>query len=456
MNEKRPAAARSAAGKIDPVRELAMQVLMHVHMDGAYANVALVRAMRAAKLPDRDRRFLTELVYGTVKAGDTIDYIVAKYLKNAKARIDPPIRALLRLGIYQIFFMDKVPASAACNTAVELAKKHGKRGADSFVNAVLRTAVREPERAAIPAGRDARLLALRAQHPLWMAERWVCLYGYDRAEALCRCNNGSAPLSLRVNTLRIDREELLKKLAAAGAEARPSETVTDGVVVTSHGTLDALAPLREGLCQVQDESSMLVAHVLGAAPGMTVIDACAAPGGKTTHIAQRMENRGKIYAFDVYEGKIARIENNARRLGIDIIEARLRDAREIGAQYAGAADRVLVDAPCSGLGVLRRKPDARWRRKRAELAALPKLQQEILSGAAAAVRPGGVLVYSTCTMEEQENAGVVTRFLAAHPEFVLEKTGTFLPVQKTDDDMVQIFPTEDGGDGFFIARMKRL
>lgn len=447
---------RYAADKIDPVRELAMQVLTEVHVDGAYANVALVRAMRAAKLPDRDRRFLTELVYGTVKAGDTLDYMIAKYLRDGKARIKPQIRELLRLGIYQIFFMDKVPASAACNTAVELAKKYGKRGADSFVNAVLRTAVREPERSAIPAGRNARLLALREQHPFWMADRWVRLYGYDRAEALCRCNNGSAPVSLRVNTLRVDRAGLLEKLAAAGAQARPSETVPDGIVVTSHGTLDALAPLREGLCQVQDESSMLVAHVLGAVPGMTVIDACAAPGGKTTHIAQRMENRGKIHAFDVYEGKIARIENNARRLGIDIIEARLLDAREIGARCAGTADRVLVDAPCSGFGVLRRKPDARWRRKPAELAALPKLQQEILAGAAAAVKPGGVLVYSTCTMASEENEGVVTHFLEAHPEFVLERAGAFLPVQKTDAAMVRIFPTEDGGDGFFIARMKRL
>ena len=447
---------RYAADKIDPVRELAMQVLMEVHRDGAYANVALVRAMRAAQLTDRDRRFLTELVYGTVKAGDTLDDMIAKYLRDGKARIKPQIREILRLGIYQIFFMDKVPASAACNTAVELAKKHGKRGADSFVNAVLRAAVREPERAAIPAGRNARLLALREQHPFWMANRWVRLYGYERAEELCRCNNGSAPLALRVNTLRIDREGLLKTLAAAGAQARPSATVPDGIVVTSHGMLDALAPLREGLCQVQDESSMLVAHVLGAAPGMTVIDACAAPGGKTTHIAQRMENRGKIYAFDVYEGKIARIENNARRLGIEIIEPRLLDAREIGAHYAGTADRVLIDAPCSGFGVLRRKPDARWRRKPEELGALPKLQQEILASAAAAVRPGGALVYSTCTMETAENEGVVQRFLELHPEFVLERAGAFLPVQQTEDAMVQIFPTEDGGDGFFIARMKRL
>lgn len=447
---------RYATEKIDTVRELAMQILMEVHADGAYANVALVRAMRAAQLTDRDRRFLTELVYGTVKAGDTLDYMIAQYLKAGKARVQAQIRELLRMGIYQLFFMDKVPASAACNTAVELAKKYGRKGADSFVNAVLRAAVRAPECAAIPAGRGARLLALREQHPFWMVERWVRLYGYERTEELCRCNNTNAPLSLRVNTLRISRAELLRQLAAAGVTAEASALVPDGIVVTRHGALDALAPLREGLCQVQDESSMLVAHVLGAAPGMTVIDACAAPGGKTTHIAQRMENRGHIHAFDIYEGKVARIENNAKRLGINIIDAAVCDARTIGPRCADAADRVLVDAPCSGLGVLRRKPDARWRRTHTELRTLPHLQQEILGSASAAVKRGGVLVYSTCTMEAKENERVVTRFLEAHPDFVLEETGAFLPCEKRAERMIQIFPTTGGPDGFFIARMKRL
>ncbi|EKU71849.1 16S rRNA (cytosine(967)-C(5))-methyltransferase RsmB [Selenomonas sp. F0473] len=447
---------RYRAKKIDPVRELAVQVLSEVCNEGAYANVALVRAMRTARLTDRDRRFLTELVYGTVKAGDTLDYMIAQYLTDGIERVQPQIREILRIGIYQLFFMNKVPASAACDTAVELAKKYGRRGADSFVNAVLRTAVRTPGRAEIPAGRDARLLALRTQHPLWMVERWIRAYGYERTEELCRCNNTSAPLSLRVNTLRTTRDALLAQLWAAGVTAVPSERVPDGIVVTGHGGLDALTPLREGLCQVQDESSMLVAHVLGAAPGMTVIDACAAPGGKATHIAQLMENRGHIRAFDIYEGKISRIENNAKRLGIDIIETAVRDAREIGVRFAGTADRVLVDAPCSGFGVLRRKPDARWRRKRAELKNLPKLQREILESAAAAVKPGGALVYSTCTMEEKENDRVVAHFLEAHPEFTLAETGAFLPCEKRPERTVRICPTVNGPDGFFIARMERL
>ena len=371
-------------------------------------------------------------------------------------KAQPAIRELLRLGFYQIFCMDRVPPSAACNTAVELAKKHGRRGADSFVNGVLRAALREPERAAFPDGRDARSLALRTWHPQWMVERWIRTYGYERTEELCRCNNRSAPLSVRVNTLRTNRDALMAQLAAAGAQVRASAWVPDGIVLAAHGALDELAALREGLAQVQDESSMLVAHVLGAEPGMTVIDACAAPGGKTTHIAQRMENRGRILAFDIYEEKNRRIESNAKRLGISIIDAAMRDAREIGAAYAEEADRVLVDAPCSGLGVLRRKPDARWKKSVRDAKTLPSLQRDILASAAQAVKHGGILVYSTCTMEECENAAVVRAFLEVHADFALEETGAFLPMQKTAERMVQIMPETDGPDGFFIARMRRL
>ena len=441
--------------KIDRVRELAMQVLQKVHVEDAYANVALAETLREVRLPERDRRFLTELVYGVTKAGETLDYMIGRYVADLR-KAQPAIRELLRLGFYQIFLMDRVPPSAACDTAVELAKKHGRRGADSFVNGVLRTALREPERAALPDGRNAHALALRTWHPKWLVERWVRAYGYERTEALCRCNNTSAPLSVRVNTLRTNRPALLEQFAAAGAEARASALVPEGILLRAHGALDELAPLRMGLAQVQDESSMLVAHVLAPEPGMTVIDVCAAPGGKTTHIAQRMENRGRILAFDIYEEKIRRIERNAQRLGISIIEAEVRDARTIGAAYTGQADRVLVDAPCSGLGVLRRKPDARWKKRAGDQKTLPPLQRSILASAAEAVKKGGILVYSTCTMEACENAAIVENFLRTHTDFVLEETGGFLPVQKTTERMVQIMPETDGPDGFFIARMRRL
>ncbi|BAL83470.1 putative ribosomal RNA small subunit methyltransferase B [Selenomonas ruminantium subsp. lactilytica TAM6421] len=441
---------------MDKAREIAIKILNEVHEEGAYANVALARHLRKAELSDQDRRFVTELVYGAVKAGDTLDWILRRYVNRPLKKIPTMVREILRLGLYQIFYLDKVPASAACNTAVELAKKYSHAGTVKFVNAVLRTAVREPEKAAFPEGKGKATegLALKSQHPYWLVKRWVKQFGFEEAEKLCAFDNGQPVLSVRTNTLKTDRAALLTALQEAGAEVQESQWTPEGIRVTSHGALDDLAPLQEGLCQVQDESSMLVAHVVDPQPGELIIDCCSAPGGKTTHMAALMKNEGRIVAGDIYEHKLTRIEENAQRLGIDIIETNLIDAREIGEEYEDMADRVLVDAPCSGLGVLRRKPDARWNKSAEEIAALPPLQGEILDSAAKALKAGGVLVYSTCTIDRSENDEVVEAFLARHPEFTLEQTGAFLP-HKREDMMVQLYPQRDGTDGFFIARMRK-
>ncbi len=441
---------------MDKAREIAIKILNEVHEEGAYANVALARHLRKAELSDQDRRFVTELVYGAVKAGDTLDWILRRYVNRPLKKIPPMVRDILRLGLYQIFYLDKVPASAACNTAVELTKKYSHAGTVKFVNAVLRTAVREPEKAAFPEGKGKATegLALKSQHPYWLVKRWVKQFGFAEAEALCAFDNGQPVLSVRTNTLKSSREDLLKALQAAGAEVQESQWTPEGILVTAHGALDNLPPLQEGLCQVQDESSMLVAHVVDPQPGELIIDCCSAPGGKTTHMAALMKNEGRIVAGDIYEHKLERIEENAQRLGITIIESTLLDAREVGEEYEDMADRVLVDAPCSGLGVLRRKPDARWNKSAEEIAALPPLQGEILDSAAKALKAGGVLVYSTCTIDPSENDEVVEAFLTRHPEFTLEQTGDFLPV-KRPDKMVQLYPQRDGTDGFFIARMRK-
>lgn len=441
---------------MDKAREIAIKILNEVHEEGAYANVALARHLRKADLSDQDRRFVTELVYGAVKAGDTLDWILRRYVNRPLKKISPMVREILRLGLYQIFYLDKVPASAACNTAVELTKKYSHAGTVKFVNAVLRTAVREPEKAKFPEGKGKATegLALRSQHPYWLVKRWVKQFGFEEAEKLCDFDNGQPVLSVRTNTLKTGRTELMQALEQAGAEVQESQWTPEGVLVTEHGALDKLAPLQDGLCQVQDESSMLVAHVVNPQPGELIIDCCSAPGGKTTHMAALMHNEGRIVAGDIYEHKLERIEENAQRLGIDIIEPTLLDAREVGEEYEDMADRVLVDAPCSGLGVLRRKPDARWNKSAEEIAALPPLQGEILDSAAKALKAGGVLVYSTCTIDRSENDAVVEAFLARHPEFTLEQTGDFLPV-KREEQMVQLYPQRDGTDGFFIARMRK-
>ncbi|MDY6268482.1 MAG: 16S rRNA (cytosine(967)-C(5))-methyltransferase RsmB [Selenomonadaceae bacterium] len=446
-----------ANDRVDKVRNLAVRVLNEVQEEGAYANVALARNLRKAQLTDVDRRFLTELAYGAVKASGTLDWMIRRYVSRPVRKIAPMIRNILRLGFYQIFYMDKVPNSAACNECVELAKKYGHPGTVKFVNAVLRSAVRQPEKCAFPHGKGhaTEELALSSFHPQWLVKRWVKALGYDAAAAICAFDNTDAVLSLRTNTLKTTREALLERLRAEGATVEPSAWAPEGILCHAHGALDAMASLQEGLWQVQDESSMQVAHVVAPEPGEFVIDCCSAPGGKTTHLAALMKNEGRIVAGDIYEHKLARIEENAKRLGIQIIDTELLDARDVGHRFHAQADRVLVDAPCSGLGVLRRKPDARWRKREEEIAKLPQLQIDILTSAAEAVRPGGILVYSTCTIERMENEDVVEAFLDTHPEFALEMTGEYLPTKKREENMVQLYPHVDGTDGFFIARMKR-
>ncbi len=440
---------------MDKVRETAMKVLLAVHENGAYANIALAEALRKARLNEMDRRFATELVYGAVKAGGTLDWIVRRYTNRPLRKMTPYVRSILRLGIFQLFFLDRVPPSAVCNESTELAKKYGHAGTGKFVNAVLRAAARDPGKARVSEDDESAYLAIQFQHPKWLVSRWLKMFGREETEQLCVFDNAAAVLSLRTNLLRITRDELVERLRMEGAKVVLSKWAPEGILCPTHASLNDSASLREGLFQVQDESSMQVAHVLGPQPGEFVIDMCSAPGGKTTHLAERMKNQGRILALDIYDTKLARVEENAKRLGISIIETKRLDARAAGDAYPQKADRVLADVPCSGLGVLRRRPDARWRKTEEEIMKLPMLQSEILESAARAVKPGGVLVYSTCTIEPAENEEVVRSFLRSHAEFSLNVTGKYLPLKPSASDMVQFYPQRDRVDGFFIARLMR-
>lgn len=341
-------------------REVALNILNEVYTQQAYANISLSRHLQKNQLSDQDRRFITELVYGTVKAGDTLLWILKKFVNRPLNKIEPTIINILRLGIYQIVFMDKIPESAACNEAVNLAKKYSNQGSAKFVNGVLRNLIRQPEKYAMPTGNKASELAIREQHPLWLVKKFIHIFGSEAAIKLCQFNNTNAPLVLRTNTLKTTRQELITELINAGCEVIPSKLAPEGIICKTHTSLNQLTPLQNGFAQVQDESSMLVAHVVDPKPNEFIIDTCSAPGGKTTHMATLMQNKGKIIACDIYEHKLKLIQDNANRLGINIIEPKLLDAREIGNQYKNQADKVLVDAPCSGMGVLRRKPDSRW------------------------------------------------------------------------------------------------
>lgn len=436
------------------IRQLALQIIHDVDVKQAYANIALANTINRSTLSDQDRRFLTELVYGTVKTWGTLDWIMSVYSDRPPAKMPPLIRNILRLGLYQLFFLSKVPPSAACNQAVELAKKYGHAGTVKFVNAVLRSAARNPEKARYPDKEHdlPRYLALTYFHPQWLVNRWLQRLEPAAVEKLLQENNRTPRLSVRTNTLKTTRQELLARFEREGVVASPSQWTPEGIICHEIPALASLTTLQQGWFQVQDESSMLVAHVVDPQPGDVVIDACAAPGGKSTHLAALMNNSGRIIAVDLFAHKLALIRENASRLGITCIQAIAADATALSAQFAGKADRVLVDAPCSGLGVLRRKPDSRWRRSEAQLNDLPQLQQAILAAAGLCVKPGGILVYSTCTTEPEENEMVVQRFLADNPDFLLQSAGSRLP-RPREEELVQLWPHIDFVDGFFIARL---
>ena len=418
---------------MDKARLAAVKTVYEVNANGAYSNVALAQILRQEKLNDLDRRFCTELVYGTIKAGASLDWKLSKYLTRPLDKVEEKILAILRVGLYQIFFLDRVPNSAAVNESVELTKKFVNIGASKFVNGVLRSAVRQPEKSDFPEGDDVESIALKMFHPAWLVKLFVDEFGIDAAKKICAVNNTESPLCLRVNNLKSSREKIVAELEKISVQFELSKIAPEGIICKSHGALDKFKPLKAGLCQVQDESSMTVAPLLNPKAGDFVIDCCAAPGGKTTHIAELMKNRGKIIAADIYDIKLDHIRQNAKRLGINIIEPILLDARNIGEKYFERADKVLVDAPCSGLGVIRRKADIRWKKNPAELEELPKLQLEILNSAAKAVKRGGTLVYSTCTIVKRENENVVESFLADNTNFKLVETKKFLPhIEGTD------------------------
>ncbi|SFL87337.1 16S rRNA (cytosine(967)-C(5))-methyltransferase RsmB [Pelosinus propionicus] len=439
-------------------REIALKIINDVTSNHAYANIALVRELNRHKISDQDRRFITELVYGTIKAGETLDWMIGHYVTRSLNKVAPVILNILRMGMYQIFFLSKVPVSAACNQAVELTKKYGHTGTVKFVNAVLRNAGRGPEKVIYPDREKdiVKFLALKYFHPQWMVGRWVKRLGADAAEELCQINNVTPALSLRTNTLKNTREELLDVLNQEGVSAEASVWTPEGIVCHSYPALSTLKSLRDGLFQIQDESSMLVAHVLAPKPGEFIIDACGAPGGKSTHIATLMENKGRVLSTDVYEHKLVLTKENAQRLGLTIIDVQSLDATTLGDHYTRQADKVLVDAPCSGLGVLRRKADSRWRKTEDMFKELPILQMAILKSAAECVKLGGTLVYSTCTTEPEENQEVVDNFLKENPDFALQHAGEMFPVTENKAEMVQLWPHIDHVDGFFISRLVRV
>lgn len=436
-------------------RMAAVEVLQQVFDEDAYTNIAVNKYLRSTKLEEQDRRFFTELVYGTVKAVGTIDWYLKHCLTRPLNKLDAAVRSILRVSAFQLLYLDKVPQSAACNEAVKLARHYSHEGSAKFVNGVLRNLLRKLPEIKLPDEntQTADYLALKYFHPRWLIKKWLKQYGTEAAVKLCSFNNSAVVLCLRTNTLKTSRTNLMEQLNSCGAETEKSVWSADGVLCKKMPALNDVFRQLGSSIYVQDESSMLVADVVAPQPGETIIDLCSAPGGKTTHLAQRMGNKGRIIAGDIHEHKIKLIKENAQRLGITIIEAGVRDAAVLDESLLRQADRVLVDAPCSGLGVLRRRAEARWRKNKNDLKIFPPLQLQILNNAARYVKDDGLLVYSTCTIEQAENHYLIKEFLTANPEWTYAGFNHPLTGEKIEE--LQLLPQQDNIDGFYICALKR-
>ncbi|WP_375295441.1 16S rRNA (cytosine(967)-C(5))-methyltransferase RsmB [Paenibacillus doosanensis] len=435
----------SQAARTGSAREAALDVLVRTEQDRSYSNLLLHQTLQKYRLDKADAALATEIVYGTIQRMNTIDYFLEKFVAKGMAKLQPWVRSLLRLSFYQMMYLDRVPDHAVVNEAVNLAKKKGHQGISGMVNGVLRNVIRQKDGLVIPDGLpEAERIALRHSHPEWMVRRWLRQLGAERTERVCEANNRPPRVSIRANIMKIGRDELVKLLLEAGLQAEPSELAPAGVVVRGGGNM-ALTPwFEQGLFSIQDESSMLVAEAVDPKPGEKVLDCCAAPGGKTMHMAEKMGDRGEIWACDIHEHKAKLIREQAERLGLASVRTLTADARKLPELLPEAGfDRILLDAPCSGLGVIRRKPDMKWSKRESELGDICVIQRELLSQVHRLLRPGGILVYSTCTIEHDENQGMVDRFLQDHPEF------------EPAAEPMQIYPYEHESDGFFIAKLRK-
>jgi 16S rRNA (cytosine967-C5)-methyltransferase len=470
-------------------RQLAFVALREVHRHGAFADAVLDRTFRNCQLTDLDRRLVTELVYGSVRRMRSIDFIIDKLATKKSSQQPPELRTILHLGLYQLEYLNHIPPSAAVNTTVQLAKENGFSGLSSFVNGLLRQYIRltppyqgansvsnSPQQAEtkttsnFPAYQgDAggsfnslklpknpiQCLGILHSFPDWIVKLWLEQLGETETEQLCQWFNQSPTIDLRVNLLKtaIDQIETAfksKNISVSKIPHLPQALRFNG----STGAIQNLPGYSEGWWTIQDSSAQLVTHLLDPQPGEIIIDACAAPGGKTTHIAELMQDTGTIYACDKTANRLKRLKENADRLQIKSIQIRTGDSRHFP-EFINLGDRVLLDAPCSGLGTLHRRADARWHHTPENIQAQSQLQSELLTNAATFVKSGGVLVYATCTIHPLENETVIQSFLTTNPHWHIEPPTIDLPVQPSPEGWVKVWPHRNQMDGFFMVKLKR-
>ncbi len=437
-------------------RKTAFKALKRVAAEASYSNLVLDGELEHSSLDERDKRLAANIFYGVLENEQQLNYIIGKLLSKS-AKIERDVRILLRMGIYQIGFMDKIPDSAAVNETVTLSKKIGLSRASGFINGILRAYIRAGKQVALPdrSVNESLFISVKYSCPLWLVDEWTSDYGAEICEKTLAELSGRPPIYARINSTAVDYAAVCDSLATDGVECSKIEWIDNAVELVGTGNIEELEAYKNGWLHVQDLSSQLCCKVLGAKEGDTVLDACAAPGGKSFTTAEIMNGKGKVISCDIYEHRVGLIAEGAKRLRLGNIQPVVRDA--LTGENVDA-DRVLCDVPCSGLGIIRRKPDIK-NKKPETLAQLPQMQYDILCRSAESVRSGGTLVYSTCTLCPAENSEVVERFLCEHPEF--EPYALNLPqniyhaVPEEPEHMLTLFPFTANSDGFFIARMKR-
>ncbi|WP_370873980.1 16S rRNA (cytosine(967)-C(5))-methyltransferase RsmB [Oikeobacillus pervagus] len=436
------------------VREVALDILEAVEKHQSYSNLLLHSAIEKNAITGPDIGLLTELTYGTIQRKYTLDYYLAPFLKK---KVEPWVREILRLSLYQIVFLDKIPDRAVIYEAVEMAKKRGHKGIASMVNGVLRSIQRKGVPSLELIEDPVERISIETSHPQWLVRRWSDQFGLERTKTMCETNLIAPTQTARVNLTKATRDEVIELLRQEGFQVEKSEMIPEAVHIL-RGNMARSTAFQKGFLTIQDESSMIVAYALQLEEHMKVLDACAAPGGKTTHLAEVLNNTGEVYALDLHQHKVKLIKDNAGRLDLTNIQVRSTDSRKANKLFPKESfDRILVDAPCSGLGVVRRKPDIKYTKQEKDLRSLQKVQLDILSAVAPLLKKDGLLVYSTCTVDREENEGTIKQFLENEREFEPEMLTTLPePIQSlTTGHFVQIFPQDFGGDGFFISSFRK-
>ena len=433
-------------------RETAVRALMSVDQ-GAWSDLTLSAAIKKARLDPRDAALCTALCTGVLQNRALLDHYILSYSSLRMNKIAPYVLNVLRVGIYQIAFMDRIPHSAAVNTAVTMIRRSQNPRAAGFANAVLRRVSENAESLPKPDARDrVAYLSTLYSHPKWFVKYLLKTLG-DEAEAVLAANNAVSPMTARVNRLKGNVIDAIALLEQDGVRSQPHPYLPDALNLVGSGSVESLRAFRAGLITIQDAASQLDVLALSAQPGECVLDMCSAPGGKTFFLAAQMGNRGHITACDIHEHRLGLIRSGAERLGVEIAETVRADGTVFRPEWEGQFDRVLVDAPCSGMGIIRKKPEIRYKDP-AEIAKLPEIQKKIFSNAVRYCKPGGTIVYSTCSIMQAENEDVVRDRLSAHPELVPQDFS--LPGGITSKDgMLTLWPGQHETDGFFISKFSK-